>query len=177
MSASTVAPAPRTGSPLVALRSRAVRRAGVVGTAALAAQLLAGCYTYAPVDVSLGMPAERDVAVDLSDRGRYELGGSIGQSPARVEGRLLSASDTTLTLAVSSVSSIGGAKAPWAGEAVTVRRSGVASVQQRRLSKGRTALLIGALIGAAALIFTAGLAIGGGSDSGGGDTGGGNGES
>lgn len=161
--------------PPLALRSRAVRTAGCAGTAALAVQLLTGCYTYAPLDVSAGSRAPGEVAVDISDRGRYELGGSIGQSPARIEGRLLAASDTTLTLAVHNVQAIGGATTPWAGEPVTVRRSGVAGVRQRQLSKSRTALLIGAIVAGVALVFTAGLAIGGGSDGGGGDTGGGGG--
>jgi hypothetical protein len=161
--------------PLLALRTRAVRTAGGVGTVALAVQLLTGCYTYAPVDVSLGVPTQREVAVDITDRGRFELGGAIGQSPARIEGRLLAASDTTLTLAVSNVQALGGATTPWAGEPVTVRRTGVAGVRQRKLSASRTALLVGAIAGAVALVFTAGLAIAGGGDDAGGDTGGGGG--
>jgi hypothetical protein len=167
---------PVTHLPLLTLRSRAWRGVGCAGAVALAAQLLAGCYTYAPVDTSAGAPADRDVAVDLTDRGRYELGGTIGQSPRRIEGRILATSDSTLTLAVRSVQSITGATSTWAGESLQVRRTGVSGVSARRLSRSRTALFVLAVATGFALVVTAGLAIANNNGASGGDTGGPGGE-
>ena len=161
---------------MLRLASMRARSLAGVGGSALAIQLLAGCYQYVPVDASTSVPLRRDVAVEITDRGRFELGGAIGTSPTRVEGRILSASDTTLTLAVRNVHAIDGSTTPWAGEAVTVRRSGIAGVRERRLSAARTGLLAGLFAGAVALVFTVGLSVFGGSSNPGTDTGGPGGE-
>jgi len=154
----------------LSLHSRMVRRVGGVGVIALAANLLAGCYTQAPVDLSMTSPTNADVAVELNDRGRYELKGSIGESPKRVEGRLLGMSDSTLTVAVQNVISIGGGRATWAGESVQLPRTGVSEVSQRKFSRTRTFLAVAAIVGAVVAIFVGTDLIGGGGNGSGGDT-------
>ena len=150
---------------LLSLRSRTLRGAGCAGTLALATQLLAGCYTYTPVDTSLRVPTDTEVAVEINDRGRYELNGSIGQSPKRVEGRLLAASDSTLTVAVRNVIALTGERAEWAGESVAIRRTGVTGVEERKFSKSRSFLGAALAIAAVVVVFVTTGLIGGGSGS------------
>ena len=154
---------------MLSLRSRALRTTGCAGALALATQVVAGCYTYAPVDTSLSVPAQREVAVEINDRGRFELNGSIGTSPKRVEGRLVRASDSTLTVAVQHVISVGGERNDWAGEQVDLRRTGVSEVQERRFSRSRTILGVALTLGAVLAVFLGtGLVGGGGGDGNGG---------
>lgn len=102
--------------------------------------LLGGCYTYQLVPTT---PAPQTrVAVVLSDYGRLEASRQIGPRMDRVEGNMLAATDTSYLLAVSSVKPIRGSWVRWSGEQVSVRRDYVATMYERRLSKGRTALAI-----------------------------------
>jgi hypothetical protein len=144
------------------LRSRRVRFVGGVGVIALAANTLTACYTQAPVDLSMSAPANAEVAVEISDRGRYELGGSIGESPRIVEGRLVSASDSALTVAVRNVIAIGGGRTQWAGERVQIRRTGVSQVSERKLSRSRSFLAAAAVVAGVVAVFVTTALIGGG---------------
>ena len=92
------------------------------------------------------------VAAVLTDVGRVEAGTQIGSQSDRVEGRLLDASDTAYVLAVSAVKPIHGTWVRWTGEQVSLRRNYVATLSERRLSKGKTALFAG---GTALGIFVA----------------------
>lgn len=108
--------------------------------AGLLAGLLAACYSYRPVAVIPG--PETRVAVLLSDRGRVGASSQIGPHAARVEGSMVSSSDTGYLLAVSGVKPISGAWVRWTGETVSLRRDDVATLYERRLSKSRTALFV-----------------------------------
>ena len=146
------------------LRSAVVRRAGMVGVLTLAAQLTTGCYSTIPVGSATVGP--KDVVLEITDRGRVDLDGALGASPLRVTGRLTAATDSTYTLAVREVETVRGETATWQGEAVTVRRSGVGLVQERRFSRARTALVALAAVGAiVAFLVTRSLVSSGGSDS------------
>ena len=111
-----------------------------LGQAGLMPGLLGACYTYQPVPST--PPPQTRVAVVLSDYGRLEASRQIGPRTDRVEGNMLSATDTAYLLAVSSVKPIRGPWVRWSGEQVSVRRDYVANMYERRLSKGRTALAI-----------------------------------
>jgi hypothetical protein len=117
------------------------RRAYLVA-AGLMPGLLGGCYSYRPLPSTPG-PQTR-VAVVLSDVGRVETARSIGPGTERVEGNVVSADDSAYLLAVSSVKPLRGEWVRWNGEQVEVRRNFVAAMFERRLNKGRTALLVGA---------------------------------
>ncbi len=134
---------------MLSLRSLWVRRAGLVGGVTLSGQLLAGCYTTAPLPTVT--PASGEVVVDLTDRARVDLNGALGESPQRVMGRVLAVSDSSYTLAVGSVESLRGSVARWTGESVELRRSGIASVQARRLSRNRTMFAVLSAVGVFAL--------------------------
>lgn len=116
--------------------------------AGLLSGLLAACYTYSPVAVT--PEPETRVAVLLSDQGRVDASSQIGSQASRVEGSVVSTSDTGYLLAVSGVKPIRGAWVKWTGETVSLRRDGVASLYERRLSKSRTALFVAGVTGALA---------------------------
>jgi hypothetical protein len=116
---------------------------------ALLPALLSGCYVYGPAPATLE-PQVR-VSVVLTDLGRVETSRQVGPRVMRVEGSLVDATDTAYLLAVSAVKPISGPWVRWGGEQVSVRREYVATMNQRRLSRGRTALFIG---GAAFTVLT-----------------------
>jgi hypothetical protein len=121
-------------------RSALQRARRVVAVAPFVVSTLSGCYSYARVDGSSQPPVGATVAAEITDQGRVALADSLGPSPRRVEGRLVSASDSTITLAVTAVRSLQGDRTPWTGERVTLPRSSFSGVTQRRLSVARTAI-------------------------------------
>ncbi len=60
--------------------------------------LLAGCYSYTPLQTLEPVPQAR-VALVLSDQGRVGAGPNIGAGVARVEGALVGSTDSDYTLA------------------------------------------------------------------------------
>jgi hypothetical protein len=131
--------------------------------AVAAGPLASGCYTYSRVE-SAGVAPGEEVVVELNDQGRVDLAGAVGQSPFRLTGRLTGRTDSTVVLSLRSVETLRGERVTWTGEAVTVRRNGVTGVQQRRFSRGRTALVaLGSVAAVAALVATVSLTgLGGG---------------
>jgi hypothetical protein len=122
-------------------RSHRIRHLGAIGIAAFAAQTLTACYSQQPVvDPAAVSGRNVEVMVDLTDRGRYELRGALGESPRTVQGRLVAVDDSTLTLAATNVLSLTGENVTWTGERVALPRTGIALVQQRSLSRGRSVL-------------------------------------
>ncbi len=109
--------------------------------------LNAACYTYTPL-VASPEPASH-VSVVLSDFGRLEASRQIGPNAERLEGSVVSTSDSGYMLAVSGVRSIQGNWVKWTGETVSVRRDYVALAYRRELSKSRTAVVA---VGAAAAV-------------------------
>jgi hypothetical protein len=64
----------------------------------------------------------------------------IGPGTESVEGSIVASDDSAYRLAVSSVKPLRGPRVRWSGEQVDVRRSYVATVSEKRLSRGRTAV-------------------------------------
>jgi hypothetical protein len=104
---------------------------------------VAGCYTYAPLDTSARVAAGEHVAVEITDRGRAELGDRIGTGVLRLEGTLTRTDSQDLTMNVWRVAQIGGAISRWSGESIRFKRDFVAGVQARTLNRGRTYLAAG----------------------------------
>ena len=134
--------------------------------AGLGVALLAGCYTYKPlgnadeVVPAAGMP----IQVRLTTAGATALASQIGPDILYLNGQALSADSTGLTLAVSHTETARRVSTDWKGERVTIPREDIASVEQRKLSLGSTALLGGlaggGLVAAVALIGGTGSASG-----------------
>ena len=122
----------------------------------LAASLcvVAGCYDYHPLTTP--SPTEGSyVAATLTDAGSADLARYLGPDVFVVRGRYLGTGEGGAGGVVVSVASVElkrGNTVPWAGEAIVLPRAAVASLDVRRLAKGRTALLAGA--GAGGLVFT-----------------------
>ena len=113
--------------------------------------LTAGCYNYNPLTTPSPDPGTY-VAVTLNDAGSGELARYLGPSVFVVRGRYLGPSDGGLLVSVSSVESKRGIGYPWEGETVTLPTDAIASMEVRRLSKGRSLLLAG--LGAGGVVAT-----------------------
>lgn len=128
-----------------------------------AALLLCGCYVNVPLDTAPD-PGQR-VHVALTDQGSVDLARYLGRNVASVDGRLLRGSDSALSLSVSQVSTRAGQDEFWKGEAVTLPRQLIATVEHRKLSFWRSGLVASAVV--AGVAFIAGSGIGGNSSGGG----------
>jgi hypothetical protein len=100
-----------------------------------------------------------EVAIELNDRGRLEVGERLGPELVRVDGRLTAVSDSQYVLQVSQVRDIGGNVTKWSGETVRLRQDYAKQVLQRRTDKRRTSILVagvsvvlGAFIGSRGLL-------------------------
>ncbi len=133
-------------------------------TAILCAVLLAvqvGCYSYLPIQ-AVAPAAGQDVGVILNDQGRQLVKDKLGDLVERVDGTLLSATETAVTLSVARTHSLRGTQSIWAGEQVEIQRAGIRGFRERQLSRSRTAFLtIGLIVGIAALISGLSLAVSG----------------
>ncbi len=140
------------------------RRTGRRFTAGLCIALLAfqvGCYSYLPVQ-DTPPAAGQHVGITLNDRGRQLAGERLGPDADRIDGILVSSSETTVTVSVNRVKSLRGSSSIWAGEQVEIPREGVRGFQERQLSRGRTAMLtVGLVVGAIAIASLITLTVGG----------------
>jgi hypothetical protein len=104
-----------------------------------------GCYQYVPLDTSAELPAGEHIAVDITDKGRAELGDRIGSGVLRLEGTLAQSDSQNMVLNVWRVAQLGGTTSRWSGESVRFRRDYVSEVQARTLNRGRTYVVAGAV--------------------------------
>jgi hypothetical protein len=113
--------------------------------------LSVACYNYRP----LATPSPQSgsyVAATLTDGGSRDLARYLGRNVFVVRGRYLGESDAGILVSVSSVELTRGEDVSWAGEMITLPTDAVASLEVRRLAKGRTVLLAG--VGAGGLVAT-----------------------
>jgi len=135
-------------------------------TVGLACVVLAGCYTYRPLaSVEAAMPpAGTPVQVRLTTAGATALVNEIGPDILYLQGQTVSADSATLTLAVAEAETARRITIDWKGEHVTLPREAIASVEQRKLAVGATALIGGlaggGVLAAYALFGTAGASTG-----------------
>lgn len=120
---------------------------------AFASLLLCGCYVTVPVNTpspALGS----NVVVQLTDDGSHSLAQYLGRHVTGVDGKLVSTSDSSLSLSVSQVSLSDGDDQFWKGEQVALPRNAIATIKQKKLSVWRSSLLAGALLAAVATAGT-----------------------
>jgi hypothetical protein len=108
--------------------------------------LAAGCYNYNPLTTPSPEP-QTYIAARLTDSGSVELARYLGPGVFVVRGRYLGDDDRGLLVAVSSVEMKRGDEVSWAGETVAVPLTYIASLEVRRLAKGRSVLLAGLGLG------------------------------
>ena len=128
----------------------------------LAPLLVAACHRYEPVTAAT-VDRGANVSVALTDFGTANLGRLLGMGVGTVEGELVSLSDTALTIGVQLVRQRNGVETFWKGEEVTIPRSEVAEIRQRKFSKGKSAAATVALIAAAVGAVEAFIGTGSGS--------------
>lgn|SRR5574341_248330 len=126
---------------------------------------LAGCYTYAPLIAPTPDP-KQVLAFDLNDVGRAALVDHVGPETARVEGTLARLTDAEYEVNVRRVTTVRGRSYEWTGENVTLGRSYVREVKERRFSAPRTVVVAGsATLSFLAFVVSRGLGVLGGGDS------------
>jgi hypothetical protein len=106
--------------------------------------LLGGCYGYYPPNTPA--PVGKSVEVTLSDSGTFVLARQIGPSAATIHGRFTSDSANAIILAVTGVRQRDGNEVDWKGERVSVPRSLVVKLEERRFSRARTTLFVGSVV-------------------------------
>jgi hypothetical protein len=112
-----------------------------------------GCYTYTSIPAAAPPPGT-EVMVGLNDQGRLSLGQSVGPAAQNIEGTVKSNNDSAYVLAVSSVSYFNGGVNKWSGEPLTINRTLINDVKERRFSQSKTALVaIGGLAAVLGIIF------------------------
>lgn len=121
-----------------------------------AALLLCGCYVNVPLASTAPDPGTR-VHVALTDQGSVDLARYLGRNIASVDGRLLQGTDSALSVSVTQVSTRAGDAQFWKGEAVTLPRYSIATVQHRKFSFWKSGLIASALVAGVAFIASSGI--------------------
>ena len=133
---------------------RTLTRALASTLAAAGLGLNAGCYAYTPVTPPRSTPGT-EVRVTLAEQGAAEIARFVGPRAASLEGRVVSGSDSALTLAVTTITRTNGVEETWPGDQVVIPRSAVALAQTRRVARARTLMLTAAIVAAGVLIGAA----------------------
>lgn len=128
------------------LTSMVRRRRRIATTLLVTMAINTACYVDKPL--ATVPTAGQQVSLLMSDQGRVNLGPQLGGSVHVIEGRLVGVEGESYLVAVSRVRPISGPVANWSGEQVKVRREDVAVFQERRLSKTRSLLTAGIVVGA-----------------------------
>lgn len=115
-------------------------------TAVVPILLLAGCYSYHPLETPAPDPGIR-VEADLTGGGSLAMASQIGPDAMRVRGEVLETESEALVLAITSVLGRNEQETFWRGEPVRIPLITVARVQQRRFALGKTILFGGAVMG------------------------------
>lgn len=143
------------------------RRAVAAGVAFM--HLVTGCYVYAPATTAPSPGTA--IGFEVTDAGRVALAERFGPGVTRIEGRVAEATADEYAVNVSAVSQIGVGRSRWSGELVRLRRDYVSRSETRTLSRGRTAIAVGAaIVGFAAIVAGVSLAANGGDSKTGGGT-------
>jgi hypothetical protein len=134
-----------------------------------AAVLAGGCSTYRAATPEV-LPAGARVRVALTQEGSSALAPVLGTSVSGVEGVWGVAAGDSVVVRVDRLLTVPGVSIAWTGAAVGLRRGGIRSVERSTISRGRTAVVVGAaaLLAAAAveLFRRGGKGQGGGGDGG-----------
>jgi hypothetical protein len=129
--------------------------------------LVAGCYTYRPLENPTPASGTR-VAADLTDAGSLELASQIGPGASSVRGQVVESNHDVLLLALTSVLGRNEQETFWKGEQVRIPLTTVARVEQRRFALGKTLLFGGTVLGGLVAAIAAFEGSGSGGMSGGG---------
>jgi hypothetical protein len=122
------------------------------------------CYAYVPLQGAQATPGEH-VGLLVSDEGRIALRDQMGQGVDRIEGVLLEKNGEHLLMQVARVRTIRGQTSHWTGEHVRIPLTTVARVEERKISRRKTLLMIAGIAAGAAILIGTGTLGGFGFDS------------
>jgi hypothetical protein len=114
---------------------------------------VAACSSYAPTSLAVA-PASGTVRFALTDAAHSETFGALGSRITSVEGKVRSASDSAIIIAVSEVGRVAADNQEYHGEMITVPTRYIERVDQKRTQVGRSLLVAGAVVGAVIWIGT-----------------------
>jgi hypothetical protein len=137
----------------IALRHRRRRAVAALALGAVTS-LQPACYAYVPLQQQ-ATPGDK-VGLLVTDEGRIALREELGQGVDRVEGILLDKTGDDYLMRVARIRTIRGQTAHWTGEQVRIPLASVARVEQRKVSRRKTALLVAGLVAGAALLISTG---------------------
>jgi hypothetical protein len=109
------------------------------------------CYSYAPVETTPSPGAQ--VALEVTDEGRVALRDKIGPGVVRLEGTLAGVEGDDLLVDAQAVRQVRGYIADLGGVRVRLPRQYVTHIDERRLSRTKTLLVAGGIVGAIAALF------------------------
>lgn len=111
----------------------------------LPAMALTACYSTVPVR---GTPRDRaEVVLDMTPAATQEMGSFLGRGTVSIRGRLLEWQPDSIVVSMLATEVEQGDEQLWKGERVAVPRTAVEHVTERRVQRGRTALVILAAVG------------------------------
>jgi hypothetical protein len=112
---------------------------------------LARCFEYgdAPRDrIAVG----RDVRITLTPDARTTLASKIGTQVRSLNGRVQTADTSGLTIAMTRTTLLDASEASWNNEIVSIPSSDIASIEQRRISGGKTFAMVVLVAGITAVV-------------------------
>lgn len=110
------------------------------------------CYTSIPVTAPSPV-LKGPVTITVNDRGRTLVGPRLGTLLDHVNGRLIRGDAESVEVAVETAEDVRGNVARWGGERFTIPREGIESMTERRVSRSRTAVLLGGIAAAVIVAF------------------------
>jgi hypothetical protein len=125
----------------------------VAGFVAALQLLSTACYAYTPVNTT--PPAGAQVALEVTDEGRIALSDKIGPGVVRLEGTLAGEEGDELLVYASAVSQVRGYITDLGGVRVRLPKRYVTRMDERRLSRTRSLLVVGGVVAIVAAFFTA----------------------
>jgi len=152
----------RDGGTMGSLIPMVRRRRRIVTALLVTMAINTACYVDKPL--ATVPTAGQQVSLLMSDQGRVNLGPQLGGNVNVIEGRLVGVEGESYLVSVARVRPISGPVANWSGEQVKIRREDVAVFQERRLSKTRTLLTAGVVVGAIGVFATTRSLLGLGKD-------------
>ena len=122
-----------------------LRRRAIASALAAALMLQQGCYNATPVVGAATLPAGL-VTIQVNDRGRLLVGNKLGSLVDKVVGRIVHADSVNIEVAVETAQDARGSFARWGGEKFTIPREGIGTMNEKKVSRWRTGLLLGGIV-------------------------------
>jgi hypothetical protein len=123
--------------------------------------VLCACYESVPIELARVQPGAK-IRISLTDAGADSLARYLGPGVETIDGKLISTSDSGVSLSVTSVAMRSGQDQFWKGETVVIPRYSLGTVLARRVNKPKSLLLGGAFVVALATLKLAGVGGGNG---------------